>query len=668
MNAKTAFLCLGLVLCVASCTSDKTVSIPPLGPVLLWEKFPGDLLDETYVWDGFARVDQGLMAVKAMPALYVFLPADPTDRSLTMLFTYTGKGKVILQANYQKIQTFSTAIRPRRLRMNVESLRKGINFIVFQGQVKGLTIQKLFFGYEEKSGARLLHKGESLSLTCESGELQLTLSGRGRLQGEICAFNSQAEVRKKETIDLDPSFPFYKKKFHYVSPDAFFIRLTCIDGEIRLTSYFFQPQPPPPIVPIPESWRGKIKDVFVVLWDGCQANHLGVYGYSRPTAPFLSQFASDALLFRNAYTNATHTPGSVTSLFTGLYPSHHGRFFVNHWISPDIETIGQFFKIRGYQTSLFTTNANVSSPSGLEQGIDHLEKMFSVFVNNKSHKIVDSFSAWVEKTPGPRFSYVHFMEPHFPLLPPPPFLNQYKKKIRPKNQLPIFNLYTWKSLSAEDVQDVIDDYDSSINYVDSLFQSFVDFLKKKGLYDDSLIILLSDHGEALYEHKSWGHNHNVYPETAHVPLLVKFPASLNLKGERGSVVQIIDLFPTLAQFFSGPRPEWDSQGMVDVLLGERRSERPVFIQGFQLHELFALCWPRWYYIFSLNTDHEILFDLQQDPLKSLTELYPEHADFFRGQILNWLRLMYSKARRPLTFDTKSLSKETIENLKTLGYL
>ena len=262
------------------------------------------------------------------------------------------------------------------------------------------------------------------------------------------------------------------------------------------------------------------------------------------------------------------------------------------------------------------------------------------------------------------------MEPHLPIVPPPPFLNQYKKIITQKKDLVIRHISRKnKSFSPEEVQDVIDDYDSCINYADSLFGQTIDILKKNDRYDDSLIILLADHGEGCYEHGAWGHGHSVYAEITQVPLVIKFPAACELKGEIRSLVQTGAIFPTLYKILTGRDGPFDISSFSSIL----KSRRPgtggmVVTQGFEKIQIYAVAWSHWYYINYLTRNWEDVYNLFDDPYHSRIQSQPDLASFLRLRFLEWLRMIQRKADKGAKADLKSLNQEELEHFKSLGYL
>jgi len=216
---------------------------------------------------------------------------------------------------------------------------------------------------------------------------------------------------------------------------------------------------------------------------------------------------------------------------------------------------------------------------------------------------------------------------------------------------------------------VIDDYDSTIRYVDSEVGKLFETLKKMGVYDSSFIIFTSDHGEALYEHGTWGHGQNVYEETSRVPLIMKFPAKMKLKGRIERITQLADIFPTFAALF-GEERYFDGQSLIESIKIKNKDDRFAFSITFGNPPSIGIRWRAWYYIIHLFNNQEQLYHLKIDPLKDVAAL-KENEDmitFFRAKFLNWFIHFDNLERTAQAVDLKKLPKEEYENLKSLGYI
>ena len=285
---------------------------------------------------------------------------------------------------------------------------------------------------------------------------------------------------------------------------------------------------------------GKKQNVIVILIDTLRADHLSLNGYPRDTSPVLDEFAKNNLNCKWAISAAPWTPTSVASLFTGVYPSTHGMIPPNSRekaannsvrLASQWQTLAETYKDNGYYTAAFSPNPWIKELFGFTQGFDLFalkERADAQFVTNKGKEIIKK---WQEASSDkPFFLYLHYLDPHDPYTPPEPYNTRYQGSVAGR---------TYPDAQVEK----INQYDGEIKFTDTEIGNFFDFLKAEKLYEDSIIVVLSDHGEQFLERGHQGHGFNLYNEEVHVPLFVK---ANNLKGEIDDVVSQIDIYPTLA--------------------------------------------------------------------------------------------------------------------------
>jgi arylsulfatase A-like enzyme len=281
------------------------------------------------------------------------------------------------------------------------------------------------------------------------------------------------------------------------------------------------------------------------------------------------------------------------------------------------------------------------------------------------------FKLWI-KMKGPLFTYVHFIAPHFPIIPPPPFLDMFKKKKSShKEKRLIIKLRELRKIRShftpEEIEDVTADYDSTIRYIDSQVGKLFNSIKEKRSYESSLIIFTSDHGEALYEHGVWGHGKNVFEETSRIPLIVKFPAKMNLKGRIQKVTQLADIFPTIAEMF-GKERKFDGQSLFESIAIKKVDDTFAFSISMQRPPSIGIRWRSWYYIIHQHNNKELLYDLNKNPREDVAMLNEDMVTFFRAKLLSWL-IKYDRLQRTSkSVQLKEFPKDDFENLKSLGYI
>ncbi|MFH1755192.1 MAG: sulfatase-like hydrolase/transferase, partial [Candidatus Latescibacterota bacterium] len=230
--------------------------------------------------------------------------------------------------------------------------------------------------------------------------------------------------------------------------------------------------------------------------------------------------------------------------------------------------------------------------------------------------------------------------------------------------------------SPEDIQYVSNMYMGEINFTDSQVGRFIDRLKELGMYDNSMIIITSDHGEEFWEHQQFEHGHTLYDELVHVPLIIKYPAgtvpSLRIVT---SQVRLIDVMPTVFQTCDITKPEsFIGESVTPLLMGEKGGQRGAYCES-TLYGKDRIAWrgPQYKYILEIfrNVEPaEELYDWHNDPgeMNDLSDSLPDVTEKLRSELIRFFMDVTNRAdtmSQPLQVD---LSPERIEMLKSLGYI
>lgn len=331
-------------------------------------------------------------------------------------------------------------------------------------------------------------------------------------------------------------------------------------------------------------------DVIVYLIDALRPDHLGTYGYRRDTSPNLDAFAADAVLFENAIANSAWTRSAVASVFTGLYPRSHGVLGRDDALPPDAVTLAGLLRTAGYATGSVATNGNVSPAFGFDAGFDSWEQLpeqRSQAIHQYSDIATARAIEWLapdgaavvrRRERNPFFLYVHTTDPHEPYTPPSPFRERLVQPsdhglFRPLQERVDPVLAADPMLTREQINlDFIDLYDAEIAFNDAQFGILMGRLKEMGIYDDALIVVLADHGEAFLEHGKWGHGMSLYAEQINIPLLIKLP--LGTAARVAPLSQQVDVLPTILAVAGIEIPS-HVQG---------RSLLPAIVRGVEVHD------------------------------------------------------------------------------------
>jgi len=304
--------------------------------------------------------------------------------------------------------------------------------------------------------------------------------------------------------------------------------------------------------------RSAKPDIFLVTIDTLRADHVHCYGYDGVQTPALDALAQDGTRFTNAFTPSPITNTSHTSILTGLLPSSHGVTDFAIPLAPAHATWAEILKQQGYKTAGFIGAVILDSKTlapGLDRGFDFYDN-FPEHPESKSRwgrverrgmEVVQHAETWLtQHRTGPHFMWMHLYDPHDPYEPPAPFSQTYKDRL----------------------------YDGEIAYADSALGHFIAYLKKQGIYEASLIIVVGDHGEGLGEHREETHGIFLYDATTHVPLLMKLPSRVPQKKVVDAQVRTTDILPTALDLVAAPVPqELDGQSLKAYLNGSVASDR-----------------------------------------------------------------------------------------------
>ena len=320
--------------------------------------------------------------------------------------------------------------------------------------------------------------------------------------------------------------------------------------------------------------------VLVFLVDTLRADHLGCYGYDRPTSPNIDRFAAGAVRFDHAVAQSSWTRPATASVLTGLYPHHHGARTRNSVLGEDVPYLPEILGSLGYRTLGVSTNGNAGMDYGFRRGFHHFMQMRESVRRPGIHvpawRAVDEALEWLERI-GPEdafFVFLHVTDPHAPYLPPDGYRKQFAPDAPAGPGILLDNLPGGAGHSTDDLRDL---YDAEIAFVDEHFGRMLDELDRRGFLDDTLVVFVSDHGEEFVDHGGHGHGATLYQEQIHVPLIIRLPESLQSASLRSVVdtqVQQIDIVPTILDAIGfGGLAETDGRSLFPLMqAGTSRSE------------------------------------------------------------------------------------------------
>jgi len=306
-----------------------------------------------------------------------------------------------------------------------------------------------------------------------------------------------------------------------------------------------------PIIFMRGETENRKNNVILISLDTLRADHLGCFGYGRDTSPELDDLARDSVLFRHAFSPSSWTLPVHISLLTSLQISRHRVFRYFSRLNPSIPTLADLLRQRGFVTAAITGGGFVKSKYGFSKGFDYYRD-WGTGGQRGAEKLFQAASHWLNAHGDkPFFLFLHTYQIHNPYANAHPAGRIFLRPDHPWKTLDMIkHLRETKKTPAQITQSQWDNivalYDGEIRYTDQAFVGpLVRRLKELGLYDNTSIILLSDHGEEFNDHGSYGHGHSLYNELIRVPLIVKLPKSRHAGKTIRKPVGLLDVMPSV---------------------------------------------------------------------------------------------------------------------------
>ena len=403
------------------------------------------------------------------------------------------------------------------------------------------------------------------------------------------------------------------------------------------------------------------KNIILISIDTLRADHLGVYGYHRNTSPFIDQLARESVVFEQASAASGFTLPSHTSLFTGLYPRTHKvtihykpegssvnlSEYKKTSLHEKYKTLAEYLSSIGYHTIWMVSSGDEQLSSEDSEGRGFQTKL------PKMTKLPKLFR-WLDNNPNQKFfAFLHTSYPHDPYYNrgfkfknypafstsdykgsiPGTFdetIKRFNKKYRLNiDRTDLFSLYYhrfvefwWSFVNFEDSKDIQrlkDLYDDCILLVDHHIGRLISNLKERNLYENTIIIIVSDHGEAFGEHGSFRHV-TLHREILHVPLILYIPGfgSKSIKSK----VSLIDVYPTILDLIGKNAPhQMDGKSLLPLIRGNREEIHDYIFGSYYSNT--SISDGKWKLIRAENGDKE-LYDIVKDPYekREVSEKYP----------------------------------------------
>ena len=412
-------------------------------------------------------------------------------------------------------------------------------------------------------------------------------------------------------------------------------------------------------------------NVILIVVDTLRKDHLGAYGYLRPTSPNIDRLASESMRYTRCFSQAPWTTPSVGALLTSLYPSRLAIRDIPNALDDEFELLPEMLQRSGYVTGGIVSHEFLGSRWNFDQGFDEFhDDLAGSHDSVSSPDVTDRAISFVERrATKPFFLFVHYFDPHHLYLPHEGFRFEdsadYNGPLSPEITPRQLNRLPQDAIGDGEVRYLKALYDSEVAFTDHHLGRLLDDLRKRGLYEDALIVFTSDHGEEFFDHRGFGHTTTLYDELINVPLLIKLPGRTD-----GSVshrtVALIDVLPTILEILDLPPPS-GLDGRSLLALDSETEERTVMSETSRGEALRAVIQGPMKLIHDLILNRTVLFDLQADPGEQhdLAGSGMEREPLLREALDRWLELEFPGGGRPRRVQ---LSEEDQKRLRALGYV
>jgi len=448
--------------------------------------------------------------------------------------------------------------------------------------------------------------------------------------------------------------------------------------------------------------------------DAVRARNLSCYGYVKKTSPNIDNIAKEGIIFNNCYSCINTTDPSITTILSGKYPLTHG--LIDHGVTDEnyylkksltLKPLQSILRSKGYMTiaidwlgrwhkmDFVHYSGSIKKNSKFYERIQrykigrHIYNMgLSLFKKIRPYKISYDVASDVtnyalklinEYSKKNFFLFIHFWDPHAPYYPPTEYLKIFKKEkyyssIKTKDEI-INNINNeqWKSfvkkwIKKKDINDILASYDAEINYVDTQIGKLTQGLRDLDIYDNTIFLITSDHGESLTEHGIYFDHHGLYDVNIHVPLIIRYPHKIDEEKNISSLVQHVDIVPTTLDLLNVNycKDNYDGKSLVPLIKKDVEDFRS-FIYAEEVHtqRKIAIRTNKYKYIFSPFKDKvvcsycgkihgalEELYDLESDPNENINIAYKtEIAKELRSQLENFIKeLKYKKIKNQAIYD------------------
>jgi len=456
-----------------------------------------------------------------------------------------------------------------------------------------------------------------------------------------------------------------------------------------------------PIIYSLEDSKKEKPNVILISIDTLRADHLSCYGYRRATSPNIDKLAKDGVLFFNCYSSTSWTLPAHISLLTSLNSYYHQVYFPFQKMDEKLITLADMLRNNNYFCVAFTGGGYLSATYGFAKGFD-VYKEFKIKGNiSLRYDEVELLSKdvlnWLNNNKNKKFFlFLHTYQPHDPYANLSPAGKLFLNKKYKWNQINLGELFNREendrfltNFTLEEKENIIALYDGEIRYTDEYFiKPLISKLKSLNLYDNTLIILTSDHGEEFYDHKAWLHDHSLYNEAIKIPLIIKFPLYKFQGKTIKQTVRLIDIAPSILNYLKIKYSHFNLEGTSFInLLNDKKDNRIVIcdLALRKFRELYPtvislikgdlkliihkkIISPYVEKICSDFNGYKIeLYNIKKDPKETINLAKRKEYQKTVKELINIVESYYKTFKKPETPEI-DLDKDLKQRLKALGYI
>jgi arylsulfatase A-like enzyme len=380
-------------------------------------------------------------------------------------------------------------------------------------------------------------------------------------------------------------------------------------------------------------------NVLLIGVDTLRPDHLGCYGYGRRTSPNIDKLASRGVVCERTVSQSSWTLPSFASVFTSLYPMQHGAGALRTKMRSTFPTLASLLSDAGYTTAAIISSPILDAATGVARGFQYYDVRQGGPMRT-ADEVTERALEWMDSGHGqPLCLFLHYWDPHDPYSPPPPYdtvfdpsyngglgnsVNLRTLGFSSAAQVGVTLSEESGRISDADLAHAIALYDGEIAFADSMIGELFKGMEERGLLDNTLIVLFSDHGEEFFEHNGVGHGHTLYNEVIRVVLVFAYPGHVPAGTRIANQVRSIDVTPTILDLLGlAGSAGFEGVSLVPLFEGGeqvRGSGTALFPPGVAYSEGLregpekkAVTAYPWKLTYELATTEEVLFDLEHDP-------------------------------------------------------